>query len=196
MKKSSHGTSTHAYDQKNIRRRVYDALNVLMAMGIIAKDKKEIKWLGVPACYQGDQAHNKNKNADLLQQIEQEERRQAELESMVDRTRMQIRGKLTRHLQVCDLIHRNQQQPTTDDSVIFLPFFAVESDQNTLIDKTQDGKSAIVSIEADVERAIYEDTDVLHHLSFGKSITPELATCLPDPAWQQFLTDRTSVNVA
>ena len=27
-------------DEKNIRRRVYDALNVLMAMNIIAKEKK------------------------------------------------------------------------------------------------------------------------------------------------------------
>jgi len=37
-----------AYDEKNIRRRVYDALNVLMAMGIISKDKKEITWIGLP----------------------------------------------------------------------------------------------------------------------------------------------------
>lgn len=36
------------YDQKNIRRRVYDALNVLMAMNIISKEKKEIKWIGLP----------------------------------------------------------------------------------------------------------------------------------------------------
>ncbi len=36
------------YSQKNIRRRVYDALNVLMAMNIIAKDKKDIRWLGLP----------------------------------------------------------------------------------------------------------------------------------------------------
>ena len=28
------------FDEKNIRRRVYDALNVLMAMNIIAKEKK------------------------------------------------------------------------------------------------------------------------------------------------------------
>ncbi|XP_058099875.1 transcription factor-like protein DPB [Magnolia sinica] len=36
------------YDEKNIRRRVYDAINVLMAMDIIAKDKKEIHWKGFP----------------------------------------------------------------------------------------------------------------------------------------------------
>ena len=33
---------------KNIRRRVYDALNVLCAMNIISKDKKEIRWIGLP----------------------------------------------------------------------------------------------------------------------------------------------------
>uniref|UniRef100_A0A5S6QNR1 E2F/DP family winged-helix DNA-binding domain-containing protein n=1 Tax=Trichuris muris TaxID=70415 RepID=A0A5S6QNR1_TRIMR len=36
------------YDQKNIRRRVYDALNVLMAMNIVSKEKKEIRWVGLP----------------------------------------------------------------------------------------------------------------------------------------------------
>jgi hypothetical protein len=35
-------------DEKNIRRRVYDALNVLMAMGIIRKQKKTILWVGLP----------------------------------------------------------------------------------------------------------------------------------------------------
>ena len=35
-------------DHKNIRRRVYDALNVLMAMNIISKEKKDIKWIGLP----------------------------------------------------------------------------------------------------------------------------------------------------
>ncbi|XP_016101191.1 transcription factor Dp-2, partial [Sinocyclocheilus grahami] len=39
---------SQVYDQKNIRRRVYDALNVLMAMNIISKEKKEIRWIGLP----------------------------------------------------------------------------------------------------------------------------------------------------
>ena len=46
MRKHAHGFQ--AYDQKNIRRRVYDALNVLMAMNIISKEKKEIRWIGLP----------------------------------------------------------------------------------------------------------------------------------------------------
>jgi hypothetical protein len=48
-------------DHKNIRRRVYDALNVLMAIDIIQKDKKEIRWLGLP-----------NQNVDDLRALEGE----------------------------------------------------------------------------------------------------------------------------
>lgn len=42
------GESGEKYDEKNIRRRVYDALNVLMAMDVIQKDKKDIIWTGPP----------------------------------------------------------------------------------------------------------------------------------------------------
>lgn len=44
------------YDEKNIRRRVYDALNVLMAVGIILKDKKDIQWKGFPSASLDDVA--------------------------------------------------------------------------------------------------------------------------------------------
>jgi transcription factor Dp-1 len=36
-----------AGDEKNVRRRIYDALNVLCAMDIIFKDKKTIRWKGM-----------------------------------------------------------------------------------------------------------------------------------------------------
>lgn len=35
-------------DEKNIRRRVYDAINVLMAMDIMTKESKAIIWRGFP----------------------------------------------------------------------------------------------------------------------------------------------------
>jgi hypothetical protein len=39
------------YEERNVRRRVYDALNVLMAAGIISKDRmaRTISWKGLPA---------------------------------------------------------------------------------------------------------------------------------------------------
>lgn len=36
-------------DEKNIRRRVYDAINVLMAMDIMSRERKEIVWCGFPS---------------------------------------------------------------------------------------------------------------------------------------------------
>jgi E2F/DP family winged-helix DNA-binding domain/Transcription factor DP len=44
----SASSASSKFDEKNIRRRVYDALNVLMAMDIIIKDKKAISWKGLP----------------------------------------------------------------------------------------------------------------------------------------------------
>lgn len=41
-------------EQRNLRRRVYDALNVLMAIDVIRKDRKEIRWVGFPE----DMAHS------------------------------------------------------------------------------------------------------------------------------------------
>ena len=39
-------------EEKNIRRRVYDALNVLIAMKIMHKEGKSIRWTGMPATMQ------------------------------------------------------------------------------------------------------------------------------------------------
>mmetsp|Transcript_29851 Transcript_29851/g.62798 ORF Transcript_29851/g.62798 Transcript_29851/m.62798 type:complete len:499 (-) Transcript_29851:18-1514(-) len=48
------------YDEKNIRRRVYDALNVLMAMDIITKNKKQISWRGWRGNLEGECVPSQN----------------------------------------------------------------------------------------------------------------------------------------
>ncbi|CAO3625591.1 unnamed protein product [Cunninghamella echinulata] len=124
------------FDQKNIRRRVYDALNVLMAIKIIEKDKKEIKWLGDASLLllsdltddddNHDQEDVKKENNDqdintmqekeevdhLLKQIQEEELKQQKLQSSIQSTRTNIHDTLTTYLQLCRLIQRNQQQPS------------------------------------------------------------------------------------
>lgn len=42
------GLGEGGHDEKNVRRRVYDALNVLEALGIIGKTKRDISWVGWP----------------------------------------------------------------------------------------------------------------------------------------------------
>ncbi|KAF6003678.1 hypothetical protein F1559_004428 [Cyanidiococcus yangmingshanensis] len=37
-----------ASEEKNVRRRVYDALNVLCAIGVVRKDRRSVRWCGLP----------------------------------------------------------------------------------------------------------------------------------------------------
>ena len=107
-------------DEKNIRRRVYDALNVLSAMDIIRKVKKEIHWVGLPA------------NLDL-----QLKTREDEFQSRADRV-----AKKEEHLQELQhqlhlyksLIERNAKRPVPNDDKLALPFIIVNADNRSRID--------------------------------------------------------------
>jgi E2F/DP family winged-helix DNA-binding domain len=68
-----------SYDQKNIRRRVYDALNVLMAMNIISKEKKEIKWLGLPTSSVQECEDIEVQNQETRKRIEEKQQQLREL---------------------------------------------------------------------------------------------------------------------
>lgn len=66
-----------------------------MAMNIIAKDKKVIKWLGIPECYQQHtEKEEHTNNADLLNQIKAEELRQHQLLESLQMLRGTINSKL------------------------------------------------------------------------------------------------------
>ena len=60
------------FDEKNIRRRVYDALNVLMAMDIITRERKEIFWKGLPSGPQLSLDRLRNEKQRLAARIEQQ----------------------------------------------------------------------------------------------------------------------------
>ena len=62
--KSTSVKNKRNHDDKNIRRRVYDALNVLMAMDIITKNKKEITWRGLPGSTVQDHLGDGSGNSD------------------------------------------------------------------------------------------------------------------------------------
>ncbi|ORZ20496.1 E2F/DP family winged-helix DNA-binding domain-domain-containing protein [Absidia repens] len=172
-------------DQKNIRRRVYDSLNVLRAMDIIAKVKKEIKWLGIPSCCQPDAPNNMDdsENEDLLlsdagdsllaQQIHVEEARKKTLLSSLSGARLDLRNSLTRYLQLRRLIYRNQHDPLTA-----LPIMLTDDgDMNYLqTNKTFDSPYQFI-----------EDADILQNQSNHPFTTQELTAWLPDSSWYQYL---------
>ncbi|KAK3445415.1 transcription factor-like protein DPB isoform X1 [Eucalyptus grandis] len=104
------------YDEKNIRRRVYDALNVLMAMDIISKDKKEIQWKGLPRTSLNDIEELKTERHGLRNRIEKKAAYLQELEEQ--------------YVGLQNLIQRNEQLFSTGNAPnggIALPFILVQT---------------------------------------------------------------------
>jgi len=108
--------SAQQYDEKNIRRRVYDALNVLMAMEIISKDKKEIQWRGLPKTSVNDIEELKTEIVGLKGRID---KKSAYLQDLQDQ-----------YVSLQNLVQRNEQLYGSGDAPsggVALPFILVQT---------------------------------------------------------------------
>ncbi|RCV42748.1 hypothetical protein SEVIR_9G240800v4 [Setaria viridis] len=108
--------SAQQYDEKNIRRRVYDALNVLMAMEIISKDKKEIQWRGLPKTSMNDIEELKTEIVGLKGRID---KKSAYLQDLQDQ-----------YVSLQNLVQRNEQLYGSGDAPsggVALPFILVQT---------------------------------------------------------------------
>ncbi|GKD47916.1 transcription factor-like protein DPB isoform X1, partial [Tanacetum coccineum] len=104
------------YDEKNIRRRVYDALNVLMAMDIISKDKKEIQWRGLPRT--------------TINDIEELKSERLGLKSRIDKKAAYLRELEDQHVGLQNLIKRNEElygSGNAPSGGVALPFILVQT---------------------------------------------------------------------
>lgn len=104
------------YDEKNIRRRVYDALNVLMAMDIISKDKKEIQWKGLPRTSLDDIEELKTERLGVRNRIEKKAAYLEELEEQ--------------YVGLQNLVQRNKQlygSGNAPSGGVALPFILVQT---------------------------------------------------------------------
>ncbi|KAL4424767.1 hypothetical protein ABPG77_000807 [Micractinium sp. CCAP 211/92] len=126
------GLAEQQVDDKNVRRRAYDALNVLEAIGMISKTKKAIRWQGWP---QGLGRSNEEKQrAERARALERlEEKRQALQEAV-----------LQAHC-LCNLALRNQEAPLPAllrmqemglpvPNPLMLPFMLVQADPDAEVD--------------------------------------------------------------
>ncbi|KAJ7551767.1 hypothetical protein O6H91_06G027800 [Diphasiastrum complanatum] len=123
------------YDEKNIRRRVYDALNVIMAMDIISKEKKEIKWKGLPSTSFSD--------------IEQLKAERIRLRSRIEKKKLYLQELQDQIIGIERLVHRNESVFNSTGNHpaggVALPFILVQTRP-----------------QATVEVEISEDMQVVH----------------------------------
>ncbi|KAM9320006.1 transcription factor Dp-1 [Gastrophryne carolinensis] len=150
---------SQAYDQKNIRRRVYDALNVLMAMNIISKEKKEIKWIGLPT-----------NSAQECQNLEVERQRRLE---RIKQKQSQLQELILQQIAFKNLVQRNRQteQQTSrsppSNSVIHLPFIIVNTSKKTVIDCSISNDKFEYLFNFDNTFEIHDDIEVLKRMGMA-----------------------------
>ncbi|XP_044288609.1 transcription factor Dp-2 isoform X1 [Varanus komodoensis] len=163
-------TDSQAYDQKNIRRRVYDALNVLMAMNIISKEKKEIKWIGLPT-----------NSAQECQNLEIEKQRRIE---RIKQKRSQLQELLLQQIAFKKLVQRNRQSEHQTraapqvNSTIQLPFLVINTSKKTVIDCSISSDKFEYLFDFDNTFEIHDDTEILKRM--GMSLGLEEGKCSPE----------------
>eukprot|EP00878_Enallax_costatus_P003505 GHUV01003719.1.p1 GENE.GHUV01003719.1~~GHUV01003719.1.p1 ORF type:complete len:447 (+),score=223.46 GHUV01003719.1:1880-3220(+) len=112
------------YDEKNIRRRVYDAINVLMALDIIAKEKKAIIWKGFPT------------NRTAAQQAQQLQTAQLAAVDEVSRKAQYLTDLIEQQKALKHLLQRNGGNPegSMNGTALHLPFILVQSKPDATVE--------------------------------------------------------------
>lgn len=161
---------SQVYDQKNIRRRVYDALNVLMAMNIISKEKKEIRWIGLPT-----------NSAQECRNLELEKQKRLE---RIQQKRAQLEELILQQIAFKNLVQRNQANEASSHtapppgSVIQLPFIILNTDVRTVIDCSISSDKCEYLFNFDNTFEIHDDVEILKRM--GMSLGLENGTCSPE----------------
>jgi len=110
-------------DSKNIKRRVYDALNVLKAANVITKDKKNIQWRGLPG-------HQTGISSSTL------EKQFHSLEESIQNHKSELHDLITQEKSYQKLIERNKRdnKDCTIENKIYLPFIIINTSADTVIE--------------------------------------------------------------
>ncbi|KAG2531629.1 hypothetical protein BBO99_00001833 [Phytophthora kernoviae] len=166
------------YDEKNIRRRVYDALNVLMAMDIISKERKEIRWKGLPSNLQHDTEMLLAERNERMKSVEQKKQHLQDL--LVQQVAM--KNLLKRNAERKRLESENPVSAIAarDEGRVFLPFIAVNTSKDTVIqcEMSEDRQDIFFNFSAPFE--IHDDADILQRLNLHKARFAELKQMVPD----------------
>ncbi|KNA18525.1 hypothetical protein SOVF_069940 isoform A [Spinacia oleracea] len=150
------------YDEKNIRRRVYDALNVLMAMDIISKDKKEIQWRGLPRT--------------SLNDIEELKAERVGLRNRIEKKAVYLRELEEQFIGYQNLIQRNQQlycDGNAPTGGVALPFILVQTRPNATVEVEISEDMQLVHFDFNsTPFELHDDNYVLKQMKFSDQPSP------------------------
>ncbi|KAH8254673.1 hypothetical protein KR032_011607 [Drosophila birchii] len=178
-------------DQKNIRRRVYDALNVLMAINVISKDKKEIRWIGLPAnsaevrflfCFIWSRCASANVSAFEQQvlAVEEENRRRREQIKQKHEMLREMTLQLAAFKGLVERNKRNESQGVvpSPNASIQLPFIIVNTHKSTKINCSVTNDKSEYIFKFDKAFEMHDDIEVLKRM--GLLLGLDKGECTPE----------------
>lgn len=159
-----------AYEGKNIRRRVYDILNVLIAMEIISRDKKEIKWKGLPS--------NSERDLEMLQR-----ERQAVCRS-IEEKQEHLQELLMQQVALKNLIKRNaaleKTEPVGEDQRIPLPFIVINTNKDTIVECEMAENQTDIFFNFNNTFEIHDDNEILKRMKLQTVPPGEMKEYIPE----------------
>jgi len=167
-------------DEKNIRRRVYDALNVLMAMEIITKNKKDIIWQGFPNTTNDDVEALQKERDVLVKKIESKKECFHELliqnicfRNLVKRNRAQ------EIISSSSMDTKTSSSPVKDPLKIPLPFIVVQTSPKARVQCEMNEDRTDVVFDFDMPFQIHDDNEVLQRSGLFRTSFDDLVSFLP-----------------
>ena len=165
--------SEMSHDRKNVKRRVYDALNVLKAMNIICKEHKQVRWVGLPS--------DKKQECEELQA-----EKKRKIESIRSKCEV-LKDLLLEQIAIRSLIKRNIRDAALDEPIpwpqclsddqtmhalkkIRLPFNLLRTDSATTVEYTATNDRRHYSFHFDNIFKIHSHLDVLKQLGLTNGL--------------------------
>jgi len=142
-------------DEKNVRRRTYDALNVLEAVNVIAKDNKDVTWKGLPN-------GNNNEARRLVEERAKQNKR-------IQEKKQELREKLAQQVAYRNLVLLNKHRSgdpshICDTDRIEMPFFVVSANTQATVhcDASHDMSHIMMAVNAPF--AIHDENSILRQM--------------------------------
>eukprot|EP00472_Partenskyella_glossopodia_P007696 CAMPEP_0197538904 /NCGR_PEP_ID=MMETSP1318-20131121/60960_1 /TAXON_ID=552666 /ORGANISM="Partenskyella glossopodia, Strain RCC365" /LENGTH=328 /DNA_ID=CAMNT_0043097451 /DNA_START=477 /DNA_END=1463 /DNA_ORIENTATION=- len=148
--------SSQHESEKSIRRRIYDTLNVLMALGMVRKSKQQIEWTG-HCIDQASQEHIENKINQIKDQLSESKDNLVQKRKQLDEETLQYGRTKT-------LLDRNLKRIKTgevSEKRVCLPFLVVRAPQAGTVRIEFSENEHQVRVDFQEEMEICNDYDVL-----------------------------------
>ena len=161
---------------KELRKRVYDVLNVLVSLGVVRKEKqKKVRWFGIPYGSPTEVEMQAYERGELLARIEAKEQR--------------IRELLIHQLALRNLQSRLETQPRIPENErLALPFVAISTTASGTVECeiSEDHSQVCLTFSSPFE--IRDDNEILRMLKYHEVsaslvkevVPPELYPYLPE----------------